>query len=53
VSLSLEGHAAHDGEQIRLLFEGHDIASEHDGPHGDLFLPTRSAVAKRDRVPVS
>jgi hypothetical protein len=29
---------AHDGDRIRLLFEGHDVAAESDGLHGDLFL---------------
>ena len=28
---------SHDEEQIRLIFEGHDVASESDGLHGDLF----------------
>ena len=29
---------AHDGDRIRLLWEGHDVSSESDGLHGDLFL---------------
>jgi hypothetical protein len=29
---------SHDQEQIRLLFEEHDVAQESDGLHGDLFL---------------
>lgn len=28
---------SHDEDRIRLLFEGHDVASESDGLHGDLF----------------
>lgn len=28
---------SHDEDRIRLVFEGHDLAPESDGLHGDLF----------------
>jgi hypothetical protein len=29
---------SHDTASIRLIFDGHDVAEESDGLHGDLFL---------------
>jgi hypothetical protein len=29
---------SHDEKEIQLLFEGHNVAQESDGLHGDLFL---------------